>query len=327
MSFKLINAILTVVVSFLLTIVIMPVFIPILKRFKFGQNIYVDAPKSHQSKQGTPTMGGIVFVLSSLITMLLINPQAFFSLEGLSIMIVYVGCFLIGLLDDILIIVRKKNDGLRAKLKLGLQIFISILFVLVAGSVLDNDNFTNVSFIFFDVQMGMFFPLFVIFMIVAYSNAVNLTDGLDGLSCMTVAISLSFLGFIAYHQQQFIELMFILAVVASLLGFFVFNHKPAKIFMGDTGSLALGGFYAVMAIILKVEIISIIIGMVFVLETLSVVIQVISFKKRGKRVFKMAPLHHHFEMGKLKEKGTVLLFYGLSIIFGLLGMVIYCVTL
>lgn len=326
MSFKLINMVLTIIVSFLLTIVIVPVFIPILKRFKFGQNILVDAPKSHQEKQGTPTMGGIVFVLSSLLTMLIINPHDFFSIEGLSIMIVYVGCFLIGLVDDVLIIIRKKNDGLRAKLKLFFQIIISILFILVANSFLGDKNFTDVSFIGFDVQMGIFYYLFVIFMIVAYSNAVNLTDGLDGLSCITVAISLSFLGIIAYHQHQYIELMFICAVVASLLGFFIFNRKPAKIFMGDTGSLALGGFYAVMALILKVEIISIIIGMVFVLETVSVIIQVISFKSRGKRVFKMAPLHHHFEMGALEEKGTVILFYILSIIFGVLGMVIYFVT-
>lgn len=326
MSFQSINAILTLVVSFLLTVIIMPFFIPILKRFKFGQSILVDAPVSHQRKQGTPTMGGIVFVLSSLVTMVIINPQSFFSIEGLSIMIVYVGCFLVGLLDDILIIVRKKNDGLRAKLKVGLQVLISILFVLIASSLLNDNNFTNVSFIFTDVHMGIYFPLFVIFMIVSYSNAVNLTDGLDGLSCIAVAISLSFLGIIAYHQKQYIELMFILAVIASLLGFFVFNRKPAKIFMGDTGSLALGGFYAVIAVMLKVEVISIIIGMVFVLETLSVIIQVLSFKMTGKRVFKMAPLHHHFEMGKLEEKGTVLFFYILSIIFGIMGMVIYFAT-
>jgi len=325
MNDNIILMLVTLLISFIITVVIMPFFILFLRKLKFGQNIRTDGPQSHLAKQGTPTMGGLVFVIATIMTMLLFRSDYLFSEHGIAITIVFIGYFLIGLLDDLLIVVKKNNDGVSPKKKLILQALVIVALIIVFPSLFTNSDMTTVNFFFFEVNMHQLYAILALFMFVAYSNAINFTDGLDGLSSITVAIALTFMSVIAFVQGQVTELVYIGALIGGLLGFFVFNKRPAKIFMGDTGSLALGGFYAVMALLLKVELLSIIIGFVFVMEAVSVVIQIVYYKKTKKRFFRMAPIHHHFEMGNLKESGTVLLFYLFGFIFGLIGMVIYFV--
>lgn len=318
------SGIIGAIISFVITVALMPLFIPFLKKLKFGQSIREEGPKSHLAKQGTPTMGGVVFVIATIISLIIVNFNTFFSQPLLSIIIVFVGFFLIGLIDDMLIVVKKHNDGLSPKLKLIFQAIVTLLLFVLSPFLISESN-TTISFFALQFNLGYFFPVFVLIMFIAYSNAFNLTDGLDGLASITSVIAYSFMGVIAIHQANYVVLTAILVLNGALIGFYVFNAKPAKIFMGDAGSLALGGFYAIIALLLKVELLSIVIGFVFVMETVSVILQVWSFKTRGKRIFKMTPIHHHFEMGKLGEAKTVLLFYLIGLISGAVGMVIYFV--
>lgn len=319
------NIIITLICSFIITVGLMPFFIKQLYKLKFGQSIREDGPQSHLKKAGTPTMGGIVFIIATLLTMIIVNSEYLLTTKGLMISVVFLAYFLIGLYDDLLIVIKKKNDGVSVKMKLLLQCLVVVVLVIISSDVILDPQMGIVNFFGYGVNLGYFYLIFILIMFVAYSNAVNLTDGLDGLSSITMVIALIFMAIIAFVQQQNIELMYIVALIGGLLGFFVFNKKPARIFMGDTGSLALGGFYAIIALLLKVEILSIVIGIVFVLETLSVVIQVLYYKKTKKRFFRMAPLHHHFELGKLKETKSVLLFYLIGLCGGIIGMVIYFV--
>lgn len=313
------------VIAFIISVILMPLLIPFFKKLKFGQSIRTDGPQSHLKKQGTPTMGGIVFVVSTIITLIILKPTFIFQQPLIAIITVFIGFFIIGLIDDFLIVVKKKNDGLSPKAKLALQALVTLLLFVVSFNWLNSPSDTTLNIFGWHLNLGYAYILFALVMFIAYSNAFNLTDGLDGLCSITSVIAFIYMAIIAYTQENYIVFTFILALIGSLLGFFIFNKKPAKIFMGDTGSLALGGAYAIVAMLLKVEIISIIIGLVFVIETLSVMLQVTYYKKTKKRIFRMAPIHHHFEMGKLGETKTVYLFYFLGIIFGLIGMVIYYV--
>lgn len=317
--------IITFLTSLLISVVLMPFLIKKLNQYKIGQSIREEGPKSHYEKAGTPTMGGLVFVFAAIVSMLIFNRDNLFSIEGIMITIVFLSYFFIGLYDDLLIVIKKKNDGVSVKMKLLLQTLVVVLLIIVSSNYLLDPSMTKLDFFGFSFDLGYLYLLFILIMFVGYSNAVNLTDGLDGLSSITVAIALFFMGIIAFVQNQQTELLYIVSLIGGLIGFFVYNKKPAKIFMGDTGALALGGFYAIIALLLKVEMLSIIIGFVFVMETLSVIIQIISFKTRKKRVFRMSPIHHHFELGELKEAKTVLLFYGIGLVSGLIGMVIYFV--
>lgn len=312
-------------VTSLLCFTLYPFVIPKLHKLKFGQTIHELGPKSHQAKQGTPTIGGIVFVLVGLCVMSVIQFTEYNDSSLSAIIIVYLGMMIIGLIDDLLIVVKKNNAGLSAYSKVFLQIFVVLLAVFFYPDLIKLESYTTLIFMGISVNLGYLYMAFILFMIVAYSNAVNLTDGLDGLSSMSVIIALIFMSFIAIFEHKPMVLISNMIVIGSLLSFYIFNKKPAKIFMGDTGSLALGGYYAIVAVLLKVEMLSIIIGFLFVLETLSVIAQVGYYKMTKKRIFRMAPLHHHFEMGRLKESGTVYFFYVLSMIFGLIGMVIYFV--
>lgn len=318
-------ALITGVIVFIVTVACMPLIIPLLHRLKFGQTIRVDGPKSHLKKQGTPTMGGIVFITATVVVMLLTHLKVFFTPECLVITMATLGYLVIGLIDDLLIVVFKSNDGLSIKMKLLLQALVIIAIIIINPSLFLNDSHTTVSFVFFSLNFKYLYVVFAILMFMSYTNAINFTDGLDGLAAGVTIIALFFIAIIAFNQRQSVELSYCGALIGGLLGFLVFNKKPAKIFMGDTGSLALGGFYAIITLLLKIEIIGIIIGFVYVLEALSVVMQILVFKKTGKRFFRMAPLHHHLEMGKYKERGSVLLLCGLGLVFGLVGMVIYFV--
>jgi phospho-N-acetylmuramoyl-pentapeptide-transferase len=312
----------TILMGFLVTVVLSPIFIPFLRRLKFGQSIREEGPKSHQKKSGTPTMGGLVFLLSIIITTLVITSRySEFGAETFLLLLVTVGFGILGFLDDFIKVVMKRNLGLTSKQKLAGQIIISVVFFFVYQQ---NDFASTVSIPLTDisVDLGWFYVLFIIFWLVGFSNAVNLTDGLDGLVSGTSAIAFGALAVLAWNQSQYDVSIFAVAVVGAVLGFLVFNAHPAKVFMGDTGSLALGGAIAAIAILTKLEILLILIGGVFVIETLSVIIQVISFKTTGKRVFRMSPLHHHYELVGWSEWRVVVTFWTVGLLCAVLGIYI-----
>lgn len=317
----------TLVVALVLTIVMTPIIIPIMRRLKYGQAIRVEGPERHKKKSGTPTMGGIVFVLATLLTLFVYFSFYYTGAHKTNltnfilIILPFVSFSTIGFVDDYLIVVRKNNRGLKAKYKLLLEIITAgVFFYLALKSGLD----TTIKIFNFSINFKWFYGVIIFFMLVGSGNGVNLSDGLDGLAGGLVGISLATLTFIAYLQGQ-VEVMLIGgALLGSILGFLIFNLYPARIFMGDTGSLALGAIIAAMAIILKVELLFILIGGVFVIETLSVILQVAYFKRtKGKRLFKMSPIHHHFELSGLSETKVVLLFYLAGFAFSFLSLLIY----
>lgn len=318
--------VMTLAISFLITVLLSPIFIPFLRRLKFGQSIREEGPKSHYKKSGTPTMGGIMIVLSIVATSFIIMFKFFqheIGYEFWLLLFALVGYGLIGFLDDFIKIALKRNLGLTSKQKLFGQLLVGVVFYVV----LHMNNFpTYVQIPGTDMkwELGWLYPLLVIFIMVGSSNAVNLTDGLDGLLAGTAAVAFGSFALIAANSfPQFNSIMiFSLAVVGALLGFLVFNAHPAKVFMGDTGSLALGSALAAVAILMKLEIVLAIIGGVFVIETLSVIIQVISFKTTGKRVFKMSPLHHHYELLGWSEWRVVTTFWIVGIVFATIGIYI-----
>jgi phospho-N-acetylmuramoyl-pentapeptide-transferase len=313
---------LTILMGFLITVLLSPIFIPFLRRLKFGQSIREEGPQSHQKKNGTPTMGGIMILLSVTVTTLVMSSKfAEPTAEIYMVLLVTLGFGLLGFLDDFIKVALKRNLGLTSKQKLLGQIIISLIFYFIFQT---NEFSTEVSIPFTDlsIDLGWGYALFIIFWLVGFSNAVNLTDGLDGLVSGTAAIAFGAFAVLAWNQSQFEVSIFSVAVVGAVLGFLVFNAHPAKVFMGDTGSLALGGAIATVAILTKLEIILIIIGGVFVIETLSVILQVISFKTTGKRIFKMSPLHHHYELVGWSEWRVVVTFWTVGLLFAILGIYI-----
>ncbi|UAT31732.1 phospho-N-acetylmuramoyl-pentapeptide-transferase [Bacillus badius] len=313
---------LTMFMAFFITVMIAPMFIPFLRRLKFGQSIREEGPESHQKKSGTPTMGGIVFLLAIIITTLFMTQiYADIGTETLLLLLVMVGFGLLGFLDDFIKVVMKRNLGLTSKQKLAGQIVISVLFYIIyAKNNLSTELTIPLTDLSFDI--GILYAAFVLFWLVGFSNAVNLTDGLDGLVSGTSAIAFGAFAVLAWNQGLDETAIFSFAVVGAVLGFLVFNANPAKVFMGDTGSLALGGAIAAISILTKFEFLLLVIGAVFVAETLSVIIQVISFKTTGKRVFRMSPLHHHFELGGWSEWRVVVTFWTVGVLCAMIGIYI-----
>lgn len=304
--------------ALVLTMVVMPVLIPFLHKIKFGQSIRKEGPKSHMAKTGTPTMGGIVFVLVPILVMLILDYKAFATPEMLIVVFAYLGYAFIGFLDDFLIVVKKNNDGLKPSVKFLLQSVLAVVFYICYTYVADTSIEIPVLHLSLNIGILYFFLVFIMF--TAESNAVNLTDGLDGLCAGTSLIAIAPFIIFSLLKGQHDLAMFLLAVSGALLGYLRFNLHPAKIFMGDTGSLAIGGLLAATAMVLKQELLLIIIGGVFLMEVLSVIIQVTSFKLTGKRVFRMSPLHHHFELGGMKETQVVLMFWCIALVFAALGL-------
>ncbi|MBN9652755.1 phospho-N-acetylmuramoyl-pentapeptide-transferase [Halobacillus sp. GSS1] len=315
----------TMAISFAITVVISPMIIPFLRRLKFGQAIRDEGPESHQKKSGTPTMGGVMIIVAVVITTILAsfwftpdtgNTQMFL------VLFVLVGYGLLGFLDDYIKVAMKRNLGLTSKQKMLGQIVIALVVYFILRNS-DFPTYISIPGTTFEVDLGWGYALLILFMLVGASNAVNLTDGLDGLLAGTAAIAFGAFAILAWAGQMNVEItIFSLAIVGALLGFLVFNAHPAKVFMGDTGSLALGGAIAIIAILTKLELILVIIGGVFVLETLSVIIQVISFKTTGKRVFKMSPLHHHYELKGWSEWRVVTTFWAVGLVFAVIGIYI-----
>ncbi|GEN44821.1 phospho-N-acetylmuramoyl-pentapeptide-transferase [Alkalibacillus haloalkaliphilus] len=315
----------TIAVAFLIAVLLSPVLIPFLRRLKFGQSIREEGPESHQAKSGTPTMGGVMIIFSVVATTLILilrDPQTLFSTELFILLFVLIGYGLIGFLDDFIKITKKRNLGLTSKQKMFFQLIIAIVvYIILYNSAFPTDIAipgTNFSF-----DLGWAYGILILIMLVGASNAVNLTDGLDGLVAGTASIAFAAFGIIGWAFGMPTEVViFTFAVVGALLGFLVFNSHPAKVFMGDTGSLAIGAAIAIVAILMKLEILLIIIGGVFVIETLSVIIQVISYKTTGKRVFKMSPLHHHYELVGWSEWRVVITFWVVGFVCAAFGVYI-----
>lgn len=313
--------ILPIASGFGITVATMPLFIGYFQIKKYGQEILEEGPNWHQAKAGTPTMGGTVFLIAIIISALWVavwqqalTPALWISLF---ILLVYGG---LGFLDDFIKIFRKRNMGLNSKQKLIGQIIGGIIFY----AVLVSEGATNTVNVFgYDLHLSFLYGLFIIVWLVGFSNAVNLTDGIDGLVSGLGAISFATYAIIAWNQQQYDILILCLSVVGALIGFFGYNHKPAKIFMGDVGSLALGGLLATISILLHQEWTLLLIGLVYIVETLSVMIQVTSFKLTGKRVFKMSPIHHHFEMVGWSEWKIDGVFWLISLLFSGITLFIY----
>ncbi|RPF56081.1 phospho-N-acetylmuramoyl-pentapeptide-transferase [Aquisalibacillus elongatus] len=317
---------LTIGIAFLFTVIISPIIIPFLRRLKFGQSIREEGPQSHQAKSGTPTMGGVLIILSIIFTTLVMafkyEPMTMTS-ELFILLFVLIGYGLIGFLDDFIKIIKKRNLGLTSKQKMLFQLFIAVVVYIV----LHNHGFDTTITIpgtEFSMEFAWFYGILILLMLVGASNAVNLTDGLDGLVAGTASIAFATYAVIGtYHHVDPEITIFSLAVVGSLLGFLVFNRNPAKVFMGDTGSLSLGAILATIAILMKLELLLIIVGGVFVIETLSVIIQVVYFKLTdGKRIFKMSPLHHHYELSGWSEWRVVVTFWLVGLMCAALGLFI-----
>lgn len=294
-----------------------PFIIPLLRKMKFGQAIREDGPQSHLQKGGTPTIGGLIFIAAfafSMAVMLMGDKQSIY------VMVAFFGFGAIGFLDDYLKVVRKHNLGLRAKQKLGLQLGLSIILAVLA---LQFGTDIHVPFMANTLDLGWFFVPFIVFILLAVDNAVNLTDGLDGLASSVTVVVFAIFAVVAYLQNNLVVLAICMMMIGALLGYLKFNWYPAKVFMGDTGSLALGGIVAAVAILLKLELWIPIIGFIYTLEALSVSLQVLYYKRTKKRLFKMAPIHHHYELSGWHERKIVIVFALVTLVMGLIGVVIY----
>ncbi|MBD0379177.1 phospho-N-acetylmuramoyl-pentapeptide-transferase [Paenibacillus sp. WST5] len=311
------NAVLlTMGVAFVLALIMGPLFIPILRRMKFGQQIRTDGPQGHLKKQGTPTMGGTIILLALALATLRFADK---TTDLLILLIASLGYGLVGFLDDYIKIIFKRSLGLTAKQKLFGQLLISAV---VCFLLIKEGHSTDLYIPFVELHFNpgwLYFPLMAILMLGA-SNAVNFTDGLDGLLAGTSAIAFGAYTVIAMNNTQPEAAIFSAAMVGAVLGFLVFNAHPAKVFMGDTGSLGIGGGLVAVAILTKAELLLAIVGGVFLVEILSVVIQVVSFKTRGKRVFKMSPIHHHFELVGWSEWRVVITFWATGLVLAVLGL-------
>lgn len=294
-----------------------PLLIPELHKLKFGQSIREEGPKSHQAKSGTPTMGGIMIILAIVIATVAAAPLTPAVLLALFITL---GHFVLGFLDDYIKVVKKRNLGLKAKQKMLGQILIAIVTIIVGTRVLGIDTTIWIPIADINLDIGVGYYFLVLFVLVGTSNAVNLTDGLDGLASGTVAIASGAYALVCYMTGHFDLALFCVAMMMACVAFLRFNAHPAKVFMGDTGSLALGGAIAAVGILTHTEILLAVIGFVFVCEALSVIIQVISFKTTGKRVFRMSPIHHHFELGGWKETKVVFVFWMVGLVASVVGL-------
>ena len=310
-------------ISFVISVVITKVEIPVLKR-KAGQNIREDGPQSHLSKAGTPSMGGIAIIIAASLTT--IGAAALGKIEALGsaiILLVFVGFGLIGFFDDYLKVIKKNNLGLRAYQKFGLQTILSVILAVYLANYTEGSTSVYIPFADIYVNFGIWYIPFVVFVVLAMTNAVNLTDGLDGLASGVTAFVSLFFAVAGFTYGIATGAYFCSAMCGACLGFLVFNRNPAKVFMGDTGSLALGGGLAAAAILMKLELLLPIVGLLYVIEALSVVLQVGYFKlSGGKRIFKMAPIHHHFEKCGFSEVQVVVGFWIFAVICCVAGFFI-----
>ena len=313
-------------IGFLLSTAFGLIAIPLLKKIKAGQriNIYVE---NHQKKSGTPTMGGLIFIIPTIITtiILLLTNKMEFSVNLLIVMFVFISYGLIGFLDDYISIKQKQNKGLSQTQKLLLQFIVALIFYILYRKYTDANSVLEITLLNIEWKLDWFYGVFILFLLVGSSNAVNLTDGLDGLSGGLSAISFLAFGLISwgsYWIEGYQDMgIFCFILVGAIMGFLVYNTNPAKVFMGDTGSLTLGATLATIAILTNHELSLAIIGGVFVIETLSVIIQITSVILFKKKIFLMTPIHHHFERLGWRESDIVKLFWIIGFILCLLALI------
>ena len=303
--------------SFGVVVFLGPVTIPLLHRLKFGQVVREDGPAGHKTKTGTPTMGGLLMLAGICVAVLTVYSSS--SVAWLMLFMT-LACGVLGFIDDYIKVVLKRNLGLRAKEKLLGQILIALVFSWIITRYMGRGTEIWIPGLAVNWDIGYLFHILVFFIIVGTTNAVNLTDGLDGLAAGTIVVAMGIYAVVAWSLGQPDVAGFFAVVSGAALGFLVFNRHPARIFMGDTGSLALGGALAAGAILTRTELLLPVIGAVFVAEALSVILQVASFKTTGRRIFRMSPLHHHFELGGWPETRVVRMFWAAGIVSGLAGL-------
>ncbi|MBU3134980.1 phospho-N-acetylmuramoyl-pentapeptide-transferase [Clostridium gasigenes] len=311
------NLAIALVLGFIFALILGPITIPILRKLKFGQNIRKEGPQSHLKKAGTPTMGGIIFILSTAIVMLIMRFKP--SDEAMIALYAFIAFGIIGFLDDILKIIKKDNEGLKSWQKMALLLIFSGAIAWYGYIYLGTTMI--IPFVNKEVPLGLLYIPCVIFYYVGTTNAVNLTDGLDGLAATVTVLVLTFFGVVGFMMKQESIAVFSLALAGGLLGFLRYNAYPARVFMGDTGSLALGGAVATIALVLELPLILCIVGGIYVIETISVILQVGSYKLRGRRLFKMAPIHHHFEQEGWRETKIVTVFAVITVLLCFIGFV------
>lgn len=313
-------------IGFLLAAAMGLIFIPILKKIKIRQriNIYVEA---HKNKAGTPTMGGLIFIIPTIITVviLLLTDKMQFSMNLFIVLFVFLAYGAIGFLDDYISIKNNTNKGLTQFQKLFLQFVVALIFYILFRQYTNNDSILEISLLHIKWKLDWFYGIFILFLLVGSSNAVNLTDGLDGLAAGTSVIAFLAIGLIAWGSKWidgYQEMgIFCFILVGALIGFLLYNTNPAKVFMGDTGSLTLGATLATIAILTSHELSLAVIGGVFVIETLTVIIQIFSVVVFKKKVFIMTPIHHHFERLGWSEWDIVKLFWVVELILCLLALI------
>ena len=313
------SVLMPVILSFLVSVVLCPIIIPFLRRLKFGQTVRDEGPESHLKKNGTPTMGGLVILASILITSLIYVRRY---PDIIPVLFMTLGFGLIGFLDDYIKVVMKRSLGLTAWQKMALQFIVTVVFILYYFKVAEMDTGIMIPF-----MGGMSFTMpvwlyvvFVFIVVLGTVNGVNFTDGLDGLASGVTAIVATFFTIAALILNPAMTPI-TGAVVGALLGFLLFNTYPARVFMGDTGSLALGGFVASIALMLHMPLVTVIVGLIYLIEVISVILQVGYFKlTHGKRIFKMAPIHHHFELSGYSETQVVAAFRVIPALLCLVGV-------
>ena len=314
-------------ISFLVSVILGIIIIPMLRKLKIGQIERDDGPQSHLKKQGTPTMGGIIIIIAMIIIItgtyiyLINNSQVDVANRLIPMLILTIGFGVVGFIDDFKKLVLKNTKGLKPSYKmLGLLIIsVSYVLYLIYGLKLGTETYIPIAKIYIDLPVYFYIP-FAVLVILGTTNAVNLTDGIDGLSSSISSLIITTLSIIGIIYGITEISVFGSIVIGSILGFLIFNLHPAKIFMGDTGSLLLGGVISGIALYLKMPLMLLIIALIPVLETLSVIIQVLHFKRTGKRIFKMAPLHHHFELSGWKENKVVIIFCLITLATCVIGL-------
>ena len=308
--------ILPILIAFAISVVLSPIIIPFLKKLKFGQFVREDGPESHLKKSGTPTMGGLIILFSIVITALFYikdYPQI------IPVLFATLGFGFVGFLDDYIKVVMKRSMGLRAWQKMVGQFLVTGIFAYYIYAHTDLGTDIMIPFVDKTVDIGWVYWPLMFFVMLGTANGANFTDGLDGLASSVTVLIATFFTVVAIVFGSDVAPI-TCATVGSLLGFLVYNVYPARVFMGDTGSLALGGFVASTADVLKMPLIILIVAFIYFLEVVSVIIQVLYFKKTGKRVFKMAPIHHHFELCGWPETKVVAIFSIVTAVLCLIGM-------
>jgi len=309
------------IISFFLTLAMGPVFIPFLTKLKFGQTVRDDGPQSHLKKTGTPTMGGFIFLVPLLIMSIF---YARYDVRILPIALVTIGFGLVGFLDDFIKVVKKRKDGLYWNQKmLGLLIVAVIFSFYVSNTEIGSDIIIPLFGMEKTIDLAWFFVPFTILVLIASTNAVNITDGLDGLCAGVTLVVTLFFTVVAMTRCEWEYIKIFCSILSGgCLAFLAYNAHPAKVFMGDMGSLALGGAIGAVSIVMKMPFILFVAGGIYVIEALSVMIQVASFKLTRKRVFKMAPIHHHFELSGWREVKVVYVFWAVTFILSIAGLLL-----